>query len=97
MATEDWFDPLTTYMPSADLIDDWIDEPASRPEGLTIDFLLGCLSSLYEDRTELLAELNKANVECTRLRARVHELEEPMRNDELYKTWREMAKNCFPD
>lgn len=88
MATEDNFDGLTEFLPSADLIEQWQTEPESRPDGLTVDAVLQWLADLYADQTDLAAALNTARDCNASLRKKVDELGEDIRRKEsTIKEW----------
>ncbi len=67
MATEDWFDDITEFRPTAELIEQWIDEPQTRPSELNETLLLEWMRGIYQDLASLTAERNAKMVECHRL------------------------------
>ena len=88
MATEDNFDDLTEFLPSADLIEQWQTEPESRPAGLTVDVVLQWLADLYADQTDLTATLNIARDYNASLRKTVIQLGEDIhRKESTIKEW----------
>ena len=94
MATEDNFDDLTEFLPSAGLIEQWQTEPKSRPAGLTVDCLLQWLADLYADQTDLTATLNIARDYNASLRKTVRQLaEELKRKESTIKEWQTWAEN----
>lgn len=92
MATEDNFDDLTEFMPSAGLIEQWQTEPESRPAGLTVDVVLQWLADLYANQTDLTATLNIARDYNASLRKTVIQLGEDIRRKEsTIKEWQAWA------
>lgn len=75
MATEDWFDNLTDFLPSADLIEQWQAEPESRPATLTVEGMLQWLTDLYRNHADQLASLSAAAAKNTHLQTAVQQLE----------------------
>lgn len=88
MATEDNFEDLTEFMPSASLIEQWQTEPESRPAGLTVDVALQWLADLYANQTDLAATLNTARDYNASLRKTVIQLGEDIhRKESTIKEW----------
>ena len=93
MATEDNFDDLTEFLPSAGLIEQWQTEPESRPAGLTVDVVLQWLADLYADQTDLTATLNIARDYNASLRKTVIQLGEDIhRKESTIKEWQIWAE-----
>lgn len=69
----DWFEDITEYRPSADLIDQWLEDKATRPAELNEDVALSWLKGIYDEHVHLLADLNAKSCECRKLMAELND------------------------
>ena len=102
----DWFgDDITDYRPSADLIDQWLEDRATRPAELNEDVVLSWLKDVYADHVHLLEDLNAKCCECRKLMAELDDARAELSRkdgviawkDSVIADWQEWGRKHAPE